>query len=67
MIKNLHTTFKKGIILPSIIFIATISFFAAVFPIQMGIVLDAIKNFIFENLNWVFVWATNIFIVFLVF
>ena len=65
MNKNIRTTFKKGIILPSIIFIASISFFAAVFPDQMGVALDTVKNFIFENLNWVFIWATNIFIIFL--
>ena len=67
MSKNIKTTFSKGIIIPSVIFIITISFFAAVFPSKMANTLEVTKNFIFVNLNWVLIWSVAIFIIFLIY
>lgn len=37
------------------------------FPVEIKAVLDEIKNFIFVNLNWVYVWCVTVFVIFLVF
>jgi choline/glycine/proline betaine transport protein len=67
MFKKLRSqlTLNKGITIPSIIFITITCFFAAQYPVHMNIVLDAIKNFIFINLNWVYVWTVSIFVFFM--
>ncbi len=67
MSKKIKTTFTKGIILPGMLFIIAISIFAAVFPNQMAGSLNATKNFIFVNLNWVLVWSVSLFIIFLIY
>lgn len=60
-------TLNKGITVPSIIFIVLTSFVAALFPEQTSAVLDVIKNFIFVNLNWVYVWSVTIFVFFMLY
>lgn len=67
MKQSIRTTFTKGVTLPSILFIAFISFFAGFFPKLTDNSLGIIKDFIFENLNWVLVWSVSIFIIFLVY
>lgn len=62
---NNKITLNKGITIPSLIFILLTSLLAGIFPIETGAVLDHIKNFIFVNLNWIYVWSVNIFIFFL--
>lgn len=58
-------TLNMGITIPSTIFIIITCFFAALFPEQSGAFLNDIKNFIFVNLNWVYVWAVTLFVFFL--
>jgi choline/glycine/proline betaine transport protein len=62
-----RTTLKRGVTLPSIIFIAVISLLSIFFPALAEHLLNAIKNFIFINLNWIYVWAVTIFVVFLIY
>ena len=66
-ITKLKFTFDKGVTIPSLIFIVGICLFSVLFPVEIKAVLDAIKNFIFVNLNWVYVWCVTIFVIFLVF
>lgn len=67
MNKPTKTTLQKGVTIPSIIFIALISFFAGIYPELTAGALDVIKDFIFTNLNWILVWSVSIFIIFLIY
>lgn len=61
------STFKKGIVLPSLFFIIGICLLSIFFPVDTARVLDSVKVFIFVNLNWVYVWTVTIFVFFLVY
>lgn len=61
------STFDRKITIPSLIFIIGVCLFSVFFPKEVNRVLDVIKNFIFVNLNWVYVWCVTIFVIFLVF
>lgn len=63
----LKTSLKRGIFLPSIIFISAVSLISVFFPEVAEKLLVSIQNFIFVNLNWVYVWAVTIFVVFLIY
>ncbi|MCY0976796.1 BCCT family transporter [Chryseobacterium wangxinyae] len=60
-------TFDKGVTIPSLIFIISVCLFSVLFPSTINSVLNEVKNFIFVNLNWVYVWCVTIFVIFLVF
>ncbi len=62
-----NTTLAKGIFLPSIIFISLVSAVAVLFPDAADDTLNTVKSFIFVNLNWVYIWAVTLFVVFLVY
>ncbi len=62
-----NTTLAKGIFLPSIIFISLVSAVAVLFPDAADDALNSVKSFIFVNLNWVYIWAVTLFVVFLVY
>jgi len=64
---KIRFTFDKGVTIPSLIFIVGVCIFSVLFPVKIKAVLDVIKNFIFINLNWVYVWCVTIFVIFLVF
>ena len=64
---RLRTTFNKGVTLPSLIFIIFITLLSAIYPKLTENALNSIKGFIFVNLNWVYVWAVTIFVIFLVY
>jgi len=64
---KIRFTFDKGVTIPSLIFIVGVCIFSILFPVRVKSVLDVIKNFIFINLNWVYVWCVTIFVIFLVF
>ncbi|MGJ1192180.1 BCCT family transporter [Sphingobacterium sp. HSC-15S19] len=61
------STFNKGIIIPSLLFIIGVCLLAVFFPTLTVNILDTIKQFIFVNLNWVYVWAVTLFVIFLVY
>ena len=61
------STFKKGIVVPSLIFILAITFVSSFFPQQAGLYLGVVQEWIFINLNWVYVWVVTIFVLFLLF
>lgn len=65
--RSFKFTFNKGVTIPSLIFILGICIFSVLFPVQINNILDTVKNFIFVNLNWVYVWCVTIFVIFLVF
>ena len=62
-----RTTFDKGVTIPGLTFILGICFFTVLFPEPSEIVLNSVKNFIFVNLNWVYVWSVTVFVIFLVY
>ena len=64
---RLKFTFDKGVTIPSLIFIVGICLFSVLFPVEIKAVLDLVKNFIFVNFNWVYVWCVTVFVIFLVF
>lgn len=64
---QLRTTLKKGITVPSLIFIVGICLISALFPEMTDALLTVVKGFIFVNLNWIYVWAVTIFVLFLVY
>ncbi|MFD1770453.1 BCCT family transporter [Sphingobacterium suaedae] len=61
------TTFNKGIVVPSLFFIIGVCLVSILFPVGTASILDRVKEFIFVNLNWVYVWAVTIFVIFLVY
>jgi choline/glycine/proline betaine transport protein len=60
-----HTTFKKGIVVPSVVFILLVTFLSSFFPELTGKSLELIQQWIFTNLNWVYVWSVTLFVFFL--
>lgn len=61
------TNLDQGVTIPSLVFILGVCLFSVLFPVQVNGVLNVVKNFIFVNLNWVYVWCVTIFVIFLVF
>lgn len=61
------TTLKRGVFLPSIIFISAVSLTSVFFPEITESLLNHVQNFIFVNLNWIYVWSVTIFVLFLVY
>lgn len=61
------STFNKGIVVPSLLFIIGVCLLSIVFPTSTAGWLDRVKEFIFVNLNWVYVWAVTIFVLFLIY
>lgn len=64
---KIRSTLKTGIIIPSMIFIVGICLVSAIYPKITDGLLTIVKNFIFVNLNWIYVWAVTIFVIFLVY
>lgn len=64
---KLRTTLSTGVVVPSLIFILSISLLAAILPNYTENLLNTIKNFIFVNLNWFYVWSVTIFVLFLIY
>ena len=61
------TTLNKGIFVPSILFILLVSIISVAYPEMADKILNLIKNFIFVNLNWVYVWSVTCFVIFLIY
>jgi choline/glycine/proline betaine transport protein len=61
----LQTTFKKGIVVPSLIFILFVTFISSFFPKLTAEMLGQVQDWIFINLNWMYVWAVTLFVIFL--
>lgn len=66
-IPRIRTTLNKGVVLPSLIFIIGVCLLSAIYPKITESLLNSIKNFIFINLNWMYVWSVTIFILFLIY
>lgn len=68
-IKKLQTgsTFKAPIFLPSVFFVGFVAIFCIVFPQTAQASLDAIKNILFKNFSWFYIFAGSIFFLFLIF
>lgn len=64
---KIRTTLSKGITVPSLIFIVGICLLSAIYPKITEDLLTIVKNFIFVNLNWVYVWSVTLFVIFLVY
>ncbi len=64
---KINTTFSRGVTIPSLIFIISICILSAVYPNVTEDLLNTIKEFIFVNLNWVYVWSVTIFVIFLIY
>src|SRR5690606_31266901 len=63
----LKTSLKRGIFLPSIVFISTVSLISVFFPEVTEALLNVVQDFIFVNLNWIYVWSVTIFVIFLIY
>lgn len=61
------STFNKGIVIPSLIFIIGVCLLSVFLPTLTVRLLDTVKEFIFVNLNWVYVWVVTLFVIFLVY
>ncbi|EKF55025.1 choline/carnitine/betaine transporter [Galbibacter marinus] len=61
------TSLKKGVTVPSLIFIVGVSLIAVFFPEVTEGLLNKIQNFIFVNLNWIYIWTVTIFVIFLIY
>jgi len=64
---KIRTTLSKGVVVPSLFFIIGICLLAAVFPDLTENLLNAIRDFIFVNLNYIYVWSVTIFVLFLLY
>ncbi len=64
---KLKSTLDKGVTVPGLTFIIGVCLLAVFFPQPTEQVLNVIKEFIFVNLNWVYVWSVTIFVIFLVY
>ncbi|MDP5199107.1 BCCT family transporter [Flavobacterium sp. DG2-3] len=58
-------TLSKGVTIPSLLFIIGVCVVAALFPSLTEDLLDTVKNSIFVNLNWVYVWVVTLVVIFL--
>ncbi len=65
--RGLSTSMDLSVTIPSLIFILSVCLFSAIFPQATEATLSRIKEFVFVNLNWVYVWAITIFVLFLLF
>jgi len=61
------STFNKGIVIPSLVFIVGVCLLSVFLPTLTARILDTVKEFIFVNLNWVYVWGVTLFVIFLVY
>ncbi|WP_228463076.1 BCCT family transporter [Chryseobacterium cheonjiense] len=64
---KIRNTLKPGITIPSLIFIIGVCLISAVYPTATENLLNIVKNFIFINLNWVYVWSVTLFVIFLIY
>ena len=64
---QLKSTLDRGVTVPGLTFIIGVCLFAVFLPKPTEQVLDTIKQFIFVNLNWVYVWSVTIFVIFLIY
>lgn len=62
-----QSTFKKGIVVPSLVFILAVTLLSSLFPVQTTVLLGHVQDWIFINLNWVYVWSVTFFVFFLLF
>ncbi|MDH7913998.1 BCCT family transporter [Winogradskyella sp. SYSU M77433] len=62
---KIRVTLSKGVTVPSLIFIVIICLLSAIYPKLTENLLNTVKDFIFINLNYVYVWSVTIFILFL--
>lgn len=61
------STFQRGVVLPSLIFILSVSFISSFFPVRASDLLGKAQDWIFNHLNWVYVWSVTFFVLFLLF
>ncbi|QES93945.1 BCCT family transporter [Empedobacter brevis] len=66
-ITKIKTTLSKGVVIPSLIFIIGICLLSAIYPKLTENLLNTVKNFIFINLNYVYIWSVTIFVIFLIY
>src|SRR5690606_15089443 len=64
---RIRTTLSKGVVVPSLIFIVGICLLSAIYPKLTENLLNSVKDFIFVNLNYVYVWSVTIFVIFLIY
>jgi len=60
-------TLSKGVTFPSLLFIIGVCLIAALFPSLMDDLLEVVKNFIFVNLNWIYIWVVTLVVIFLLY
>lgn len=61
------STLKSAIFLPSVFFVSFVTIYCAVFPQQAQTQLNFVKNILFNNFSWFYIFAGSIFFLFLFF
>lgn len=64
---KIRTTLSKGVVIPSLFFIVGVSLLAAIYPAIAEDLLNSVKEYIFLNLNYIYVWSVTIFVLFLLY
>src|SRR5690606_29593332 len=64
---RIRTTLSKGVVVPSLIFIVGVCLLSAIYPELTENLLNTVKDFIFVNLNYIYVWSVTIFVIFLIY
>lgn len=69
LLKKLQTssTLKRAIFFPSVLFVLFVTIYCAVFPQQAQTQLNVVKNVLFNNFSWFYIFAGSIFFLFLFF
>jgi len=60
------TTLNAKITIPAILIILGLSLISAIYPIKTVQVLDSIKQLIFKDMSWFFIFSVSLFFIFLV-
>ena len=64
---KIKSTLSKGVVVPSLIFIVGVCLLSAIYPELTENLLNTVKDFIFVNLNYIYVWSVTIFVIFLIY
>lgn len=63
----MRSTLSRGVVIPSLLFIIGVCLITAIYPQISNRALGAVKDFIFVNLYYIYVWSVTIFVLFLVY
>ncbi len=65
LFSNTKTTLTRAVAYPGLFVLLFLSLLCAIFPTQMGSILNSIQSWIYENLSWVYILLVSFFLIFL--